>query len=69
VYIHYIYEGDTSEKMKMKIEQFTKEQMLAIEAEEEGFPVRRRWYKHNTSGVYQYQLNIMELSDFTEVEE
>ena len=51
----------------MKIEQFTKEQMLAIEAEEEGFPVRRRWYKHNTSGVYQYQLNIMELSDFTEV--
>jgi hypothetical protein len=44
----------------MKIKQYTKEEMLAIEKEEEGFPVRKRWYKHQDKEVYQYQLNLFE---------
>ncbi len=46
--------------MKMNIKKYTEEEMLKIEKEEDGQPVRKRWYKHKTKGHYQYQLDILE---------
>jgi len=53
----------------MEIKQYTKDEMLEIEKQEEGMPVRKRWYKHKDKDIYQYQMNIMECNDFEEVEE
>jgi hypothetical protein len=54
----------------MNIKQFTKEEMLAIEQEESGFPVRKRWYKHQDKEVYQYQLDLFnDVPVFNEVKE
>ena len=51
----------------MEIKQFTKSEMIEIEKQEEGSPIRKRWYKHISKEIYQYQLSILETSNFQEV--
>ncbi len=51
----------------MEIKQYTEKEMLAIETAEANSPVRKQWYKHKTTGVYQYQMSILELSNFEQV--
>ena len=53
---------------RMKIETFTQEQMQEIEQQEQGFPVRRRWFKHKETGAYQYQISLMEINNYEEVQ-
>ena len=50
--------------------EYTYKEMREIESQEEGSPIRKRWFKHKTKPIYKYQLDIFgEMQDFEEVKE
>jgi len=44
----------------METEEYTKEEMEKLRAEEKGMPIVSRWFKHKEKAVYKKRLNLFE---------